>query len=63
MGLAADEANYGGDIVWITPKDLSDQQSKFVYQGERNITKQGFDSCSTSILPTNSNAPLTEPVL
>ena len=50
----ADEANYGGDIVWITPKDLSDQQSKFVYQGERNITKQGFDSCSTSILPTNS---------
>ena len=48
------EANYGGDIVWITPKDLSDQQSKFVYQGERNITKQGFDSCSTSMLPTNS---------
>ena len=50
----ANEANYGGDIVWITPKDLSDQQSKFVYQGERNITEQGFDSCSTSILPTNS---------
>ena len=50
----ADEANYGGDIVWITPKDLSDQQSKFVYQGERNITKQGFDSCSTNMLPTNS---------
>ena len=50
----ADEANYGGDIVWITPKDLSDQQSKFVYQGERNITKQGFDSCSTSMLLTNS---------
>ena len=50
----ADEANYGGDIVWITPKDLSDQQSKFVYQGERNITKQGFNSCSTSMLPTNS---------
>ena len=50
----ADEANYGGDIIWITPKDLSDQQSKFVYQGERNITKQGFDSCSTSMLPINS---------
>lgn len=50
----ADEANYGGDIVWITPKDLSDQQSKFVYQGERNITKQGFNSCCTSMLPTNS---------
>ena len=49
-----DNTNYGGDIVWITPKDLSDQQSKFVYQGERNITKQGFDSCSTSMLPINS---------
>ena len=49
-----DDANYGGNIVWITPKDLSDQQSKFVYQGERNITKQGFDSCSTSMIPTNS---------
>ena len=50
----ADDSNYGGDIVWITPKDLSDQQSKFVYQGERNITKQGFDSCSTSMIPINS---------
>ena len=50
----SDDTNYGGDIVWITPKDLSDQQSKFVYQGERNITKQGLDSCSTSMLPINS---------
>ena len=49
-----DEANYGGDIVWITPKDLSDQQSKFVCQGERNITQRGFNSCSTSMLPVNS---------
>ena len=50
----ADEANYGGDIVWITPKDLSDQKSKFIYYGERNITQQGFDSCSTSMLPIDS---------
>ena len=50
----ADEANYGGDIVWITPKDLSDQKSKFIYYGERNITREGFDSCSTSMLPIDS---------
>ena len=50
----SDESNYGGDIVWITPKDLSDQKSKFIYQGERNITRQGFDSCSTSLLPIGS---------
>ena len=46
--------NYGGEIVWITPKDLSDQKSKFVYQGERNISQLGYDSCSTNLLPTNS---------
>ena len=46
--------NYGGDIVWITPKDLSDQKSKFVYRGERNISQLGYDSCSTNLLPVNS---------
>ncbi len=48
------ESNYGGDIVWITPKDLSDQQCKFVYYGSRNISQQGYDSCSTHMLPSRS---------
>lgn len=48
------ENNYGGEIVWITPKDLSDQKQKFVYRGERNITQIGYDSCSTHILPLNT---------
>lgn len=48
------ENNYGGDIVWITPKDLSDQKHKFIYKGERNISKDGYDSCSTHLLPINS---------
>ena len=50
----ADKANYGGDIVWVTPKDLSDQKFKFIYYCERNITQAGFDSCSTSMLPIDS---------
>ena len=50
----ADELNYGGDIVWITPKDLSDQKQKFIYQGERNISQVGYDSCSTHLLPSNT---------
>ena len=45
------ELNYGGDIVWITPKDLSDQKQKFVYKGERNI------SPSNTIL-MSSRAPI-----
>ena len=46
--------NYGGNIIWITPKDLSDQNSKFVYKGARNITVEGYNSCSTTIIPKGS---------
>lgn len=46
--------NYGGNIVWITPKDLSNQKSKFTYFGERNITQQGYDSCSTTLVGVNT---------
>ena len=45
---------YDGNIVWITPKDLSNNKSKFIYSSERKITKAGFDSCSTSLLPIGS---------
>lgn len=46
--------NYDGDIVWITPKDLSDQRSKFTYGGSRTISREGYDSCSTHMLPRGS---------
>jgi type I restriction enzyme S subunit len=56
-------AFYDGDIAWITPKDLSDQNCKYVIKGERSITKAGLDSCSTTILPKgtillSSRAPI-----
>lgn len=46
--------NYGGDISWITPKDLASYQNRYVSQGERNLTQKGFDSCSTVMLPKGS---------
>lgn len=46
--------NYGGNIVWVTPKDLSIQKSKFTYFGERNISQQGYDSCSTTLVGVNA---------
>ena len=46
--------NYGGEIVWITPKDLSNQKSKFTFFGERNITQKGYDSCSTTLVKENT---------
>ena len=45
-----EDDNYGGEIVWITPKDLSSQKSKFTYFGERTITQKGYDSCSTTLV-------------
>ena len=54
---------FDGDIVWLTPKDLSDQQSKYIYRGERNITQEAYNSCSTHLLPQgailmSSRAPI-----
>ncbi|MBR0518322.1 restriction endonuclease subunit S [bacterium] len=43
-----------GTISWITPKDLSNLQDKFITKGERNITLLGFKSCSVRMLPKNS---------
>ena len=47
-------SNYDGEISWITPKDLSTFSGRFVMRGERNITKQGYDSCSCQMLPEGS---------
>ena len=49
-----DASNYDGDIIWATPKDLSDQNSKYFSKGARNITQKGFDSCSTQMIPANN---------
>lgn len=47
--------NYeNGDISWITPKDLSNFPGRYIYCGERNITKMGLNSCSTRLLPKHS---------
>lgn len=47
--------NYeNGDISWITPKDLSTNTERYIFYGERNITKTGLNSCSTKMLPKNS---------
>lgn len=49
-----DEQNYGGDIAWITPKDLSTLKGRFISRGERNITEKGLRSCSAQIMPKNA---------
>lgn len=46
--------NYDGEIIWLTPKDLSDQKSKYIYRGERNITPKGYSSCGTKMIPPDN---------
>lgn len=47
--------NYdNGTISWITPKDLSSFNERYIDKGERNITEIGLNSCSTQLLPKNS---------
>ena len=33
---------YGGNISWITPKDLSSFKGRYISRGERNITEKGL---------------------
>ena len=47
--------NYeGGQISWITPKDLSTFDVRYIERGERNITEIGLKSCSTQLMPRNT---------
>ena len=48
------ESYYGGDIPWLTPKDLANFNGRYINFGERNITEAGYKSTSTKMLPINS---------
>jgi type I restriction enzyme S subunit len=43
---------WDGDISWITPADMND--FGMISEGERNITKKGYNSCGTLLLPKGS---------
>ena len=50
-----DVNNYeNGNISWITPKDLSGYDKRYIGYGERNITEKGLKSCSTQLMPPNT---------
>jgi len=49
-----DATNFGGDIPWITPKDLSNFSFRYISRGERNITIKGLQDSSAKLLPSNT---------
>lgn len=44
------ESNWDGNIAWITPADYTTDQ-KYISKGKRSLSVQGFNSCSTVLLP------------
>lgn len=50
----SEEENFGGDIPWLTPNDLSGFEGKYVCRGERNLSQNGLDTCSAVLLPPDT---------
>ncbi len=46
--------NFGGEIPWITPADLSSHRDKYIEKGSRNITELGLNTSSATLLPKGS---------
>lgn len=46
---------WGGEIPWVTPKDLSDLDGgKYLAGTPRTLTAEGLNSCAASMLPAGS---------
>lgn len=45
---------WGGNIPWVTPKEINRLPSPYLWDSEEKITQEGFNSCSTSLLPAGS---------
>lgn len=45
---------WGGNISWITPKDLSTHSGVYIDRGARSLTAAGYDSCSTKLMPAGT---------
>lgn len=45
---------WGGDVSWLTPKDLSGYGSRYISTGERNISQEGLKNSGAKMLPAGS---------
>lgn len=43
-----------GDILWATPTDVSNLNAKYIDDTKEKITKEGYESCSTHLLPAGA---------
>jgi type I restriction enzyme S subunit len=49
-----EESFWGGEISWITPKDLSNYNSVYISRGEKSITTEGLKNSSAQLLPKDT---------
>ncbi len=49
-----DDRNWNGEIPWLSPKDLTGYPCRYISRGEKSITQNGYESCSTKLLPAGS---------
>jgi type I restriction enzyme S subunit len=45
---------WNGEVVWITPKDMSSHTGIYIEDGERYITEQGLNESSACLLPSDT---------
>ena len=50
----SDESNFGGDIAWITPADLTHYDKKYISHGNRKLTEKGYKVSSSQLMPKGS---------
>lgn len=58
-----DESNFGGDVPWITPKDMTNHQGRYITGGARTLSNEGLSGSSAKLLPAgavlvSSRAPI-----
>lgn len=58
-----DARNFGGDVPWITPRDLSSFRGRYILAGERTLSATGLRNSSARLLPQgavvlSSRAPI-----
>lgn len=47
-------AYWGGDVNWLTPKDMGQMDGRHIAETPRKITREGLDNCSARLVPAGS---------
>ena len=47
-------AYWDGDVPWITPKDLSSHEDRYISVGARSLTEEGLGNSSARVLPKDT---------